>query len=58
MLQAGRVASSRPDEMNDFLSIYLILPAAVDHGVYSVSNKNEYYKQKIMFLESKAAAGA
>jgi hypothetical protein len=34
--------------VNDFFSIYLILPAA-----YSTSNKNEYQKQKIMSLESK-----
>jgi hypothetical protein len=27
-------------------SIYLILPAALGHGVYSASNKNEYQKQK------------
>jgi hypothetical protein len=25
---------------------FLILPAAVGHGVYSVSNRNEYQKQK------------
>jgi hypothetical protein len=31
--------------MNDF-SIYLILPAAPSPGVYSVSNRNEYQKQK------------
>jgi hypothetical protein len=27
-------------------SIYLILPAAIDHGVYSAFNSNEYQKQK------------
>jgi hypothetical protein len=27
-------------------SIYLTLPAALDPGVYSVSNRNEYQKQK------------
>jgi hypothetical protein len=27
-------------------SIYLILPAALDPEVYSVSNRNEYQKQK------------
>jgi hypothetical protein len=37
---------SRLDEVNEFFSIYLILPAALDPGVYSVSNKNEYQKQK------------
>jgi hypothetical protein len=30
-----------------FLSIYLILPAVLGPGVYSVSNRNEYQKQKI-----------
>jgi hypothetical protein len=27
-------------------AIYLTLPAALDAGVYTDSNKNEYYKQK------------
>jgi hypothetical protein len=27
-------------------SIYLILPAALDPGVYSAINRNEYQKQK------------
>jgi hypothetical protein len=35
-------------------SIYLILPAALGSGVYSASNRNEYQKQKIMFLGSRA----
>jgi hypothetical protein len=38
--------SSRPDEVNEFFSIYLILPAALGAGVYSSSNRNEYQKQK------------
>jgi hypothetical protein len=29
-----KVTSSRPDEVNEFFSIYLILPAALDPGVY------------------------
>jgi hypothetical protein len=29
-----------------FFSIYLILPSALDPGVYSASNRNEYQKQK------------
>jgi hypothetical protein len=37
---------SRPNEVNAFFSIYLILPAALGAGVYSASNKNEYQKQK------------
>jgi hypothetical protein len=40
-----KVAGSRPDEVNAFvISIYLILLAAPDPGVYSVSNRNEYQK--------------
>jgi hypothetical protein len=36
---------SRPDEVNDIFLVYLILPAALDPGVYSASNRNEYQKQ-------------
>jgi hypothetical protein len=32
--------------VNEFFSIYLILPAALDPGVYSASEKDEYQKQK------------
>jgi hypothetical protein len=39
-----KVADSRPDEVDDFFLIYLILPAALDPGVYSVSNRNESQK--------------
>jgi hypothetical protein len=39
-------AGSRPDEVNEYFSIYLILPAALDPGVHSASNRNEYQKQK------------
>jgi hypothetical protein len=39
MLQAGKVAVSRLDEVNEvFFSFYLILPAA--------SNRNEYQEHK------------
>jgi hypothetical protein len=41
-----KAAGSRPDEVNDFFSNYLILLAALGHGVYSASNRNEYRKQK------------
>jgi hypothetical protein len=41
-----KVSGSRPDEVNEFLSIYLILPAALDPGIDSASNRNEYQKQK------------
>jgi hypothetical protein len=39
-----KVAGSRPDEVNDFFSIYLILPDALGLGVHSASNRNEYQK--------------
>jgi hypothetical protein len=39
--------------VNDF-SIYLTLLAALGAGIYSASNRNEYQKQKIMFLRSRA----
>jgi hypothetical protein len=42
---AEALGGSRPDEVN-FLSIYLILPAALDPGFYSASDRNEYQKQK------------
>jgi hypothetical protein len=32
--------------VNEFLSLYLILAAALGPGVYSASNRNEYQKQK------------
>jgi hypothetical protein len=32
--------------VTDFFSIYLILPAALGPGIYSVSNRNEYQKHK------------
>jgi hypothetical protein len=41
-----KVVSLRPDEVNEFVSIYLILQAALGPGVYSASNRNEYQKQK------------
>jgi hypothetical protein len=47
-----KVASSRPDEVNDVFPIYLNFPAALGPGVYSASNRNEYQRQK-MFLGSR-----
>jgi hypothetical protein len=41
-----KIAASRPDEVNEFVSIYLILPAALGPGVHSASNRNEYQKHK------------
>jgi hypothetical protein len=39
-----KVTASRPNEVNEFFSIYLILPAALGPGVYLASNRNEYQK--------------
>jgi hypothetical protein len=41
-----KVLGSKPVEVNEFFSNYLILPAALGLGVYSGSNRNEYQKQK------------
>jgi hypothetical protein len=41
-----KVAGSRLDQVNECFSIYLVLTAALGPGVYSVSNRNEYKKQK------------
>jgi hypothetical protein len=46
MLQAGRSRVRDPMTSLNFFSIYLILPAALDPGAYSASNRNEYQKQK------------
>jgi hypothetical protein len=40
----GTVA--RPNEVNEFFSIYLILLDILGPGVYPASNRNEYQKQK------------
>jgi hypothetical protein len=37
---------SQRDEVNAFVSIYVILVAALCLGVYSASNGNEYEKPK------------
>jgi hypothetical protein len=58
MLQALKVEGSRPDEVNEFFSIYLILPATLGPGVYSACNRNEYKKQKNNVLGELSAAGA
>jgi hypothetical protein len=39
-----KVAGSKPDEVNEFFSIYLILSAALGPGVYAASNRSEYQK--------------
>jgi hypothetical protein len=49
---------SRPDEVNEFSSIYLILPVGLGPGVCSASNRNEYQKQKNYVSGEQSAAGA
>jgi hypothetical protein len=40
-----KVAGSGPDEVNGFLSVYLILPAALDPGICWTSDSNEYQRK-------------
>jgi hypothetical protein len=42
----SKVAGSSPDKASEFSSICLMLPAALGLGVGSVSNRNEYQKQR------------
>jgi hypothetical protein len=49
-----KVAGSRPDEVNEFSSIYLILMSALGPGIYLTSNRNSARNKKIMFLKSRA----
>jgi hypothetical protein len=46
-------AGSRPEEVKELFPMYLIVRAALGHGVYSASKINEYQSRKIMFLGSK-----
>jgi hypothetical protein len=49
-----KVAGSSPDKVNYFFfSIYVIFPAALGPAICSASNRNEYHKQKNMFLSSR-----
>jgi hypothetical protein len=41
-----KLAGSSPEEVIEFVSIYIILPAALGPGVYSASNRNEYQKPR------------
>jgi hypothetical protein len=54
MLQAERSQFRDPKWWINFLSIYLILPAALWPGVYSASNINEYQEQKNNILGRRA----
>jgi hypothetical protein len=44
-----KAAGLRPDKMNVFFSIYLILSVTLGPAVYSASNRNKYQKQKNNF---------
>jgi hypothetical protein len=48
----------RPNEVNLFFSIYLILPATLGFGVHSASNRNDYQRQKNIVSWEYRAAGA
>jgi hypothetical protein len=37
---------SKANEVNGYFSIYIILPDTLGPGVYSISNRNVYQKQK------------
>jgi hypothetical protein len=41
-----KAVDSRPEDVNEIFFNFLILPAALLPGVYSVSNRNEYQEQK------------
>jgi hypothetical protein len=41
-----KIGVSRPNVVNEFVSIHLMVPAALGPGVYSASNINVYQKQK------------
>jgi hypothetical protein len=56
MLQAGR--SRVRDTTSTYFSIYVILPAALAPDVHSVSNRNEYLKQKNNVFGQQSADGA
>jgi hypothetical protein len=41
-----KVVGSRPNEVNEYSYICLILPTALGPGVHTACNRNEYQKQK------------
>jgi hypothetical protein len=53
-----KVAGLRPGEMNEYFSIYLILPVALGPEVDSASNGNDYQKQKNNVSREQSAASA
>jgi hypothetical protein len=58
MLQAGRSRVRDPMRWMNFISIYLILLAALGPGLYSASNRNEYQEQKNNVSGEWSVAGA
>jgi hypothetical protein len=48
----------RSDEVNEFFSSYLFLPATLGPGIYSASNRSDYQKQKNYVSWENRAAGA
>jgi hypothetical protein len=46
-----KAVGSRPNEVIELFSIYLILPATLGPGVYSASIRNEYQNRKKKVLE-------
>jgi hypothetical protein len=50
-----KVAGSRPHEVNELFSIYLVLPVALGPGVHSAAKRNEYPKQKNVSGEQSVA---
>jgi hypothetical protein len=50
--------SCRGEEVNEFVSVYPILPATICPGVYSASNRNEYQKKENNVSGEKSAASA
>jgi hypothetical protein len=58
-LEFTRLTTKHPDEVNEFFfSFYLIPPTAINLGVYSASNRNEYQKQKSNISGVQRTAGA
>jgi hypothetical protein len=51
-----KVAGSRPDMVNEFVSICLILPAALGPGAHSASNRNKKQKNNVSGEQSTASS--
>jgi hypothetical protein len=57
MLTSQKVVISKPNDVNEFFSIYVILLDALCLGNYSVSNRNEYQKERNNFSGELTSAG-